>query len=116
MKKVLLILVIIMSVLPTSAQACKKAKQHKVDYGGKMFSFRNAKEKYYEGETVEFYFYMVATDTSYSFFLDGQPYNPSYQNDKGYIIRFVMPDHDVKIEVFSKNIMVLETPTIEREE
>ena len=74
------------------------------------------KDKYRAGEEVVLYFYMVATDTNYTFLLDGEYFRPDYQSGKGYILRFVMPDHDIKLECRHRNSMVREeAPQIERE-
>ena len=77
-----------------------------VDYDGSKDSFDNAKDKYRAGTKVELYYSMIATDTDYSFYVDGEPANVDYREDKGYIIRFTMPEHDVKVEVEQENTMV----------
>lgn len=66
------------------------------------------KERYREGEEVVLYFTMVATDTNYTFLLDGEPVNPEGKTEKGFLIRFTMPPHDVKLECHHRNIMVAE--------
>ncbi|MBE6685898.1 MAG: hypothetical protein E7591_01550 [Ruminococcaceae bacterium] len=49
---------------------------------------------------------MVATDTDYTFYLDGERINSSgYSDFKGYTIEFTMPDHDVELTCESKNSM-----------
>ena len=80
-------------------------KRYSVDYGGAKGLFNKAKDSYREGEKVTMYFDLIATDTDYSFFIDGERINCEYDEDKGYIISFVMPAHDVKVEVETKNSM-----------
>ena len=68
--------------------------------------FEGQKEKYYEGQKVELSFPYIATDTNYSFFIDGEPVYPPYEKDKGYVIRFAMPARDVTVSVTSQNTML----------
>ena len=49
---------------------------------------------------------MVATDTDYQFHVDVEKYEQDYEWKKGVIIRFPMPEHDVKISVTSRNSMM----------
>lgn len=86
------------------------AKKYKVDYCGQKFQYQNAKDAYRAGEKVELYYPMIATDTDYSFSLDGAQLLRDYDTHKGFILRFVMPDHDVKLHCFSRNTMLRETP------
>ena len=65
----------------------------------KAEGFDNVKKGYAEGEEVEIYFSNIGTDTDYRFFVDGTKYNASYDNAKGYVIKFTMPDHDVEVSV-----------------
>jgi hypothetical protein len=55
---------------------------------------------------VTLYFDLVATDTDYSFLLDGEPIHYTYDDQKGFVIQFTMPDHDVKLEYDSRNSML----------
>lgn len=61
--------------------------------------FDEVKKSYGEGEKVTIYYSMIGTDTDYRFFVDGQKYNALYDNAKGYVIEFTMPDHDVEVTV-----------------
>ncbi len=81
-------------------------KSYKVDYNGQKSSYENARDSYKAGEKVEFYFRYVATDTDYSFYLDGKKLNPLYEEDKGYVIKFTMPSHDVSVKWKSTNSMM----------
>ena len=84
----------------------KLKKKHMINYVGcSVVSFHNAKKAYREGDKVEMYFNIIATDTKYRFEVDGERYFPDYSNEKGYIITFTMPDHDVTIKMEWKNIM-----------
>ncbi|MBR6916838.1 MAG: hypothetical protein IKN38_01515 [Clostridia bacterium] len=83
------------------------AKEYKVDYDGEMSWYTGAKETYAAGETVTVYYCLIATDTDYAFYLDGERLNTTYSDDKeGFEISFVMPEHDVKLECRSVNSMV----------
>ena len=62
------------------------------------------------------YFDMIATDTNYSFTLDGAELMRDYDREHGFILRFTMPDHDVKLHCFSRNLMVIEKPQTERKQ
>lgn len=100
--------------------ACSKEKMYKIDFSGQEASYcqETTKEnnrttlrtEYRAGEQVVLYFFMVATDTNYNFLLDGEPLNPQYAHDKGYIISFTMPEHDVRLECQWYNSMMCETP------
>ena len=87
------------------------AKRYKVEYDFKD-SYKEAKDFYKAGETVTVYYYMIATDTDYSFYLDDERINPDYEEEKGFIISFTMPEHDVKLRCESRNSMVY-VPEIE---
>lgn len=69
--------------------------------------FVGQKKEYHEGQRVELSFPYIATDTKYSFFVDGAPFNASYESGRGYVIRFAMPDHDVTVSVTSQNTMLI---------
>ena len=86
------------------------AKKYKVEYDCKD-SYKGAKDEYRAGETVTVYFDMIATDTDYSFYLDGERINPGYDEGKGFVITFTMPEHDVKLSCESRNSMVYVPPT-----
>lgn len=82
------------------------AKKYRVDYGGDKDFFKGAKDEYRAGEKVTVYYDLIATDTDYTFLLDGKRINPDYSENKGYIITFKMPEHDVKLTVESRNSMI----------
>lgn len=84
---------------------CIKGEKYNVDYGGAKWLYKNAKDSYFAGQKVKLYFDMIATDTDYSFYLDGEKLNFDYDERKGFIIEFVMPGHDVKLEFETVNSM-----------
>lgn len=83
-------------------------KKYKVDYCGKKFAYLDAKDSYRAGEKVTLYFHMIATDTDYTFTLDGRSIQVGYDNSKGFIIEFIMPDHDVVLRCDSRNTMTID--------
>ena len=76
--------------------------------------FVKVRTEYHVGEQVVIYYPMIATDTDYTFLLDGMYFKPDYETSKGFIIRFMMPDHDVKIECIERNTMLPDGPVIVR--
>ena len=54
------------------------------------------------------YYNLIATDTEYSFLLDGERLKFEYDEKNGYVISFTMPAHDVKLECKMRNNMVAE--------
>ena len=101
---VLMVLMVLSSVVCMSC-CSSKVKTYNVDYcGGKSF-YTDAEDAYRPGEEVTLYYHIVATDTDYSFYLDGELLNVTYDAYNGYVIRFTMPEHDVKLECEMKNTM-----------
>ena len=81
-------------------------RSYKVDYCGAKDFYANAKDTYKSGEEVELIFDLVATDTDYTFYLDGKSENLDvHGTGNGFVIRFTMPDHDVKLSYSEKNSM-----------
>lgn len=81
-------------------------RSYKVDYCGAKDFYSNAKNTYKVGEEVELIFELVATDTDYTFYLDGKSENLDvHGTGNGFLIRFTMPDHDVKLSYSEKNSM-----------
>ena len=87
-------------------------KKYKVDFGGQQSAYDNAKKSYRAGEQVELHFKYIATDTDYHFYLDGEELNYSYDDQHGFVIRFIMPDHDVRLSYKTVNSMVWMDPTV----
>lgn len=69
-----------------------------VDYRGQKDEYSDARDTYKAGSKVRLTYFMVGTDTDYSFYLDGEELNPHYKEGKGFILEFTMPDHDVQLE------------------
>ena len=106
-KKIILFSTVILLVgsFPFFFSGCK-ADKYKVDYCGSKGCYSNAKDSYKAGSRVTLYFELIATDTDYSFTLDGGPVDWSFDNEKGFVIQFIMPEHDVKLECHSRNSML----------
>lgn len=80
-----------------------KQTLYKIDFGG---AFPDEKDEYAAGETVRIKI-PLATDTDYSFAVDGESVMPELSSKGTHLIyKFVMPDHDVKVEFSSRNSMV----------
>lgn len=84
------------------------APKYQVDYDGCEGFYTNAKPAYRAGKEVELVFGlgMIATDTDYCFYLDGGPVDWTYDPDRGFIITFIMPEHDVKLTFTAVNSML----------
>ena len=104
---VLLTVFIILSVLCFAACADTR---YSVDYCGLKDFFQGAQDKYAAGEQVTLYFDLIATDTDYVFYVDGEVVSGSYDEEKGYVISFVMPAHDIKVEFTAENSMTAPEP------
>jgi len=103
-RTVIAIVFLLAVVLPLVFGACVP-KRYGVIYEGGKFGFTNAKDYYRAGRKVELYYDLIATDTDYSFYVDGEPANVSYADNKGYVISFTMPAHDVTVRVDWRNSM-----------
>ena len=80
-------------------------KTYQVDYGGQKDFYQGAKDSYRGGQNVTLYYTFIATDTDYSFYLDGEYLSVGYDDSKGFIIQFTMPDHAVTLECRAKESM-----------
>ena len=89
----------------TFFSACSSQK-YKLVFAGQESDFKGARSAYKEGDQVTLYFPFIATDTDYSFYVDGERINPSYKDDKGFVIEFTMPAHDVTVGYDSVNSML----------
>lgn len=78
--------------------------KYKVDYCKRMGCFEGAKEYYEEGDQVTLKYSLIASDTDYSFRLDGEPVSFRYEGG-AFVISFTMPSHDVRLECFEENTM-----------
>lgn len=84
-------------------------KKYKIDFCGQKDWYTNTRESYKPGERVKLYYPHIATDTNYTFILDGECINHGYDEKKGFVISFTMPEKDVKLECVSKNTMIIDT-------
>lgn len=75
--------------------------------------FKSDKAKYAAGEEVTVYYPLVATDTDY-YFSAGDDVNMTrdYDQQKGIILKFVMPARDVFISIESRNTMTIDPNAI----
>ena len=97
--------VVVLSLLSILGLAGCAGEKYRVEYDSKGL-YSNAKDYYRAGETVKVWFELIATDTDYSFLLDGERIPFSYDEKKGFVIEFVMPEHDVKLECETVNSML----------
>ncbi len=81
------------------------SKKYRISFDS--LGFKTAKTMYAPGDAVEVS-YMVGTDMDYRFYSDDVDFDQDYDWQKGVILRFTMPEHDVKIGVSSRNSMTAE--------
>ena len=84
----------------------KIGDKYNVDYHGQKDMFTGAENSYREGDTVELSYGLIATDTDYSFIVDGQVVKANWNEKKGYIIKFTMTDHDIDVYCTQSNSMI----------
>lgn len=87
-----------------------KKKKYRLDLCGQEICYENAKPTYKEGTEVIIYYNMIATDTDYSFYLDGKGLLYGYDEKKGFVLRFTMPNHDAQLCCYSINTMAVKKP------
>lgn len=80
--------------------------EYGVDYHGQKPLFGGARDSYPAGTEVRLVYDLIATDTDYEFYVDGAEGKVSWDERKGYIITFTMPEHDVEVYCKSHNSMV----------
>lgn len=110
MTKILLIagLIAVLAAAAVCVSGCSgQGGRYRVDYDGAKRCYKYARNSYKAGEQVTLIFNWVATDTSYSFYLNGESPKVTYANNGrgGYQISFIMPAFDVKLECSSYNTM-----------
>ena len=100
MRRILLTLFITCLVITggIAMQIFSSGEKYHVEYPGGMEFWHNAKEYYRAGEQVTVYFDLIATDTDYTWYVDGEEINFGWDEKKGFVISFIMPDHDVVID------------------
>ncbi len=91
-------------ILMLTLFGCGRQK-YKLQFDG--YGFESKKTAYAAGDRVTVYYGMVATDTDYHFRIDDDvALTQDYDDDHGYVLAFVMPEHDVTLRVESRNSMV----------
>ncbi len=65
--------------------------------------FEPERTEYAAGENVTVRYDIIATDTDYHFYSDDVEFEQNF--DGGYVFTFVMPEHDVVLNVESHNSM-----------
>lgn len=83
-------------------------KSYAVDYHGQENMFQGAEKSFKAGTEVELSYGLIATDTDYSFFVDGQKVNAKWDNKRGYVVAFTMPEHDIEVYCTKRNSMIKE--------
>lgn len=83
----------------------EQSEKYRVDYCGDKDLYQNARNSYEAGEKVTLYFDVIDTDTDYTFYLNDEPLDVDYSDEKGYIIKFRMPEEDITLRVEMKNSM-----------
>ena len=126
MKKIILLLILFSFTISMSAVVNKEKAMKKpvytVDFKGANYAFMDVRTGepptglYAAGDSVMFIFVMRATDTDYSFFLDGESIYESYHPEYGYCFQFMMPDHDVKFIWTSRNTMLYDPSEMNKNE
>lgn len=96
--------IIALSILLLLLLSACGGKKYKVDYQGQKQFFSGAKDSYPAGAKVKLVFDLIATDTDYTFYVDGKPFNADWKNE-GYVLEFEMPDHDIEVYYDSVNSM-----------
>ena len=76
---------------------------YKVEYP--EIGFRSSKHEYEAGEEVEVVYYLLASETSYTFDANVEDLEKTYENGN-VVLRFIMPTHDVTITLESGSIMM----------
>ena len=108
---VLIFLVIVMAIVVLGLCLYYRDGQevfYKINYDGCRDRLKGARSMCKAGQNVTVYYKekYIATDTDYSFYLDGERLNGTFVKGKGMKISFVMPCHDVKLTYDAVNSMV----------
>ena len=81
--------------------------RYNVDYHGQKSLFKGAKASYRAGQEVRITYDSIATDTDYNFYVVGvDGYDMTWADSgHGYVITFIMPDHDIEVYCEHHNSM-----------
>ena len=103
------VLIGILSLFTALFSGCS-APKYKVDYdGGKIF-YEGAQDFYPAGAQVELICTLMPSDIDISFYLNGEYLNAKYDGQKGYLLRFTMPEEDVLLECRIRESMTYVEP------
>ena len=106
MKRVRILLCLVLSLLLCFNLTGCFGKRYTIDFCGGDGLYEGAKKSYRAGQTVKFTFPYVLTDTDYRFYMDGEPYYDfEYDDMKGFVFKFTMPDHDITLDFTTINSM-----------
>ncbi len=81
---------------------------YSIDYCGQKKSYKGARNRYRSGKKVRLTYHLIATDTQYRFWLDGKELKYDYSENDGFLLHFIMPPHDTRLECHTKNISAIE--------
>lgn len=102
------LMIVITAVIVLGIIGCKK-ETYSVKFEDEWSEecFDGLKDSYEEGEKVRLYYgnEYIGTDTDYAFYLDDERLEVDYDEEKGYVITFKMPDHDVMLKIGHSNSM-----------
>ena len=84
-------------------------KKYNVDYNGNKELFPGAKDAYRAGESVKLNYKSIVSESNNSFFLNGKTIKADFEEGKGYVIAFTMPENDIVINVDAQNSTVVIT-------
>ena len=111
--KAVLIVVAILAVVAVCIVLLKSrggsGDRYSIEYDSKAL-YHGAKDSYKAGQNVTLRFPYVATDTSYGFYLNGLSIDSTYSDKGGFILSFVMPPYDAKLECVTRNDMAYIPP------
>lgn len=108
MDKRIIIAMLVAAIIVSTALVLASCSAGRYRVNCTEHAFNNVKRSYAEGAEVKIYFPYVATDTDYRFYIDGEPIRHEYSDEKGFIISFTMPAHDVELTYTSSNSMTMQ--------
>ncbi len=104
-------LILTAELIPFLFSGCSGPK-YNITYDLGQGTFDGAKAAYRAGAQVTVYFDRIATDTDYYFYLDDAPIEWGWDEKKGFVLTFTMPDHDAHLRVEARNSMINDNDTV----
>ena len=102
MKHLLIIITgLLLGVMLAACEGREDNVKYKLTFNDNIFE--SERTEYAAGEHVTVRYDIIATDTDYRFYSDDVEFTQNY--DGGYVFTFVMPEHDVTLNVESHNSM-----------